>query len=884
MRKLFLYVALFLWGTTLLTAGPVSPKAARAIAERFFSSSSLRSSGAIELTYTHLPQEILRSGNSSIQPYYYVFNRGTNEGFAIVAGDDRMEELLAYSEEGHFDMNKAPEHVLWWMKQYDSQITSLFKSPWNINTTKSGTSSATLRSSKDPLLEKESINWDQDHPYNSKCPKDPVTGVTTYTGCVATAIGQVMRYHKWPDSAEGSHTYLDETYQQQGKTVERSATYGHKYNWSKMPANSSPNISQEEEAELGQFLSDVGIAVNMQYSSSGSASWEAHVVRALKENFKYKKNLKLAFRVQYEAARWEELIRQELDANRPIFYCGAGGGGGHAFVCDGYSADGKFHFNWGWSGNANGYYVLSVLKPGAGGIGSGSLGDYSLSQSILLNVVPNKDNGNEYADDYGPNISLRAKVKDNDKLEIKAALMHQGVDGQKVCFRPTLYKGNDVVKTGELYTINKMILQEAYMMTSTMDLSGLADGEYTLFIEHSNEENGTYRKTEEVLNEPSQANIKIAGGVATVSGYNVGYTPLTVTKLEAKDNEIKAFSRNTITLTIENRGGYEFYGPLRLYAYDSELIPSSEFLVHTPLSQVGEETLVMIPKGGEIKVEFTGLIGVRKDAEVAFFLKAPDLDPEDPSTDFGYYQKRMGNSYARRIEGSYKVKEATTLMPTGVTAVAVENRDVLNIYTQVGLQAKGPKFTLTNYGRKHITSTHGELCGVVYAKHPPTGIYFVAEISSNSYKGEINSGESVEYTPIFTGNRDVQPFLGYEGVMVIACMKRVGLGSLAEGSKTYGNIEVPVRFVRNTDNNQVVPMLINGVFPNPTIAQCTVSSETEIASVDLFTLSGVKVRSYAGNGTAVLTINVADLENGTYLVGVRSTDGKLQSHRLIVQH
>ncbi|WP_282918701.1 T9SS type A sorting domain-containing protein, partial [Porphyromonas macacae] len=169
-------------------------------------------------------------------------------------------------------------------------------------------------------------------------------------------------------------------------------------------------------------------------------------------------------------------------------------------------------------------------------------------------------------------------------------------------------------------------------------------------------------------------------------------------------------------------------------------------------------------------------------------------------------------------------------------------------------------------------------------KHPPTGIYFVAEISSNSYKGEINSGESVEYTPIFTGNRDVQPFLGYEGVMVIACMKRVGLGSLAEGSKTYGNIEVPVRFVRNTDNNQVVPMLINGVFPNPTIAQCTVSSETEIASVDLFTLSGVKVRSYAGNGTAVLTINVADLENGTYLVGVRSTDGKLQSHRLIVQH
>ncbi|WP_025842802.1 thiol protease/hemagglutinin PrtT [Porphyromonas gingivicanis] len=884
MRKLFLSVFLLFWGTMMLTAGPVSPKEARAIAERFFSNSALRSGGTIELTYTHAPQGALRNG-SEVQPYYYIFNRGTDEGFAIVAGDDRMHELLAYSDKGHFDMSKAPEHLLWWLGQYDIQINALLQAPWSIETNaRSTTSTTTFRSSKSPLLEGEQILWDQDYPFNSKCPKDPVTGSRTYTGCVATAIGQVMRYHKWPDAGVGSHSYIDETYKDQGKAVERSATFGNPYNWDNIPANPSAGIPSAQVQELGQFLSDVGIAVNMQYSSQGSASWEAHVVRALKENFKYRKDLKLAFRVQYELPKWKELIQKELDQNRPVFYCGAGTGGGHAFVCDGYNADGKFHFNWGWSGNANGYYELTALKPGAAGIGAGSLGDYSLSQSIILNVMPDKGNGNVTGEDFGPNISLRAKVDANNKLNIKATLMHQGVDGAKIYFRPTLYKGTEVVKTGNLFLIDKMVLQELYQMNSTVDLNGLADGEYVLYIEHSYEENGTYRKVEEVLNEPSRARISIAQGKATVEGYNVWFTPLSVKDVEIKGDEVKAFARNTITLTLENKGDYEFYAPIRLYAYDRDLMPSPEFLVHTPLSQVGNETLIMIPKGGELKVQFSGVVGVKEGGKVAFCLQTPDLDPEDPSTDFGYYQRRLGNSRVRLIERDFIAKAPTTLMSPGITAVEVDSKEVVNIYTKTGLNAQGPKFKITNFGRKHTTSTHGNICGVVYAKHPPTGIYFVAEISSNSFKGVVDHGQTIEYSPTFTGSPMIAPFLGYEGVMVIACMQRFGNGGLTLGQATFGSIEVPIRFVKDTASDRIVPVLINSVFPNPASSECTVSNESEIASVDLFTLTGVKVRTFEGNGANTLLINVSDIENGTYLMGVRSTDGTLQSHRLIIQH
>ncbi len=883
MRKLVLYVALLLCGTTLLTAGPVSPKKARAIAERFFSNSSLRSSGAIELTYTHLPKTSLRNGTVIEQPYYYVFNRGVSEGFAIVAGDDRMQEMLAYSENGHFDMSNAPNHVLWWMGQYDIQIEALLKSAWSLPALPTS-SSASLRSGAvAPLLEKEQINWDQTHPYNSKCPKDPVSGARTPVGCVATAMGQIMRYHKWPEAAEGSHSYMDETYKDQGKAVERSATFGTKYDWANMPGKLPTSTTSEQRDALGQFLSDLGIAVNMQYSEQGSGSWEAHVVRALKENFKYKRNVRLVFRVQYELADWENLIRKELDANRPLFYSGAGTGGGHAFVCDGYNADGKFHFNWGWSGNANGYYALTALKPGVGGVGAGSLGDYSLSQGILLDVVPNKDSGTESADDFGPNISLRAKINANKQLEIKAALVHQGVDGAKVYFRPTLYKGDQVVKTGSLYVIDKMVLQELYTMNTTMDLTGVSDGEYTLVVEHSNQENGTYRKAEEVLDEPSRAKILIENGMPKVVGYNVVFTPLTVKSVKFGNNELKAFSRNNITLKIANNGDREFYAPIRLYAYDSEVVPSDSFVVHTPLSMVGSETLVFIPKGKEIEVTFSGHVGIKQGGEAVFFLQAPDLDPEDPGTDFGAYQYRLGHSHVRRIEGTFTVQPATGLMSPGLTTIEVENKDLVTLYTQIGLQAQGPKFKIKNFGRTHTTSTHGNVCGVIYAKHPPTGIYFVADISSNSYSGTIRNGDVIEFTPTFTGSREIANYTGYEGVMVIACMKRFG-GNFGVGEATFGNVEVPVRFVKNTANGMVEPVLLNSVTPNPAKAECTISNDKEISSVDLFTLSGVKVRSFVGKGMETLTINVADLANGTYLVGVRSTDGSLQTHRLIVQH
>lgn len=218
-----------------------------------------------------------------------------------------------------------------------------------------------------PLL---STKWNQDWPYNMYCPVDAAgPGGRVYAGCVATAMGQVMKYWNWPVTGVGSHSYYASGYGTQ--TANFGATT---YQWAQMP-----NSVHTPNDAVGRLLYHCGVAVNMMYSPTGSGAYSASVGPAWINYFRYNPGTQQKQKNNFSNSAWEQLLRDELDAARPMYYSGSGPSGGHAFNCDGYQGTNYFHFNWGWGGSYDGYFLVTNLNPGS---------TFNNNQAAIFNVYP----------------------------------------------------------------------------------------------------------------------------------------------------------------------------------------------------------------------------------------------------------------------------------------------------------------------------------------------------------------------------------------------------------------------------------------------------------------------------------------------------------------
>ena len=309
---------------------------------------------------------------------YYVFSLQP-VGFVIVAADERVKPILGYSYSNDFVIEDMPDNILYWMDSYEKQIKAVidndFQSNSEIRTTwsrlKSG-QAMPIRSSTsvNPLLQ---TTWDQSCYYNQLCPVDsdgPCNHV--YAGCVATAMAQVMRYWGWPAQGFSSHSYTSNY----GTLSVNFSTAT--YNYDNMPNALTYSTSASQKEEVAKFIYHCGVAVDMDYAPDGSGAYSSDVPAALYNYFAYTDNGTYRYKSSYSESGWANLIKQELNNMRPVYYSGHGTGG-HAFVCDGYDENGLFHFNWGWSGSNNGYFELSTLNP--------STYDFSESQAAITGVT-----------------------------------------------------------------------------------------------------------------------------------------------------------------------------------------------------------------------------------------------------------------------------------------------------------------------------------------------------------------------------------------------------------------------------------------------------------------------------------------------------------------
>lgn len=373
MKRIGLIIIAF-WGlaATLSAATRTSADALR-IAGDFISSAD-NTPLAKRIRRTAAPAPTLADSSA----VYMAVN--THDGFVLVGADDRLPEVLGYSDHASFDPDNLSPEFRFWMQCYEeelSQITNPLSPPL-----RGGWGGVSVS----PLL---SSTWNQSSPYNDLAPLYNETGGRCVTGCVATAMAQVMFYHKHPEIGTGSHSYLWVSTNPVGKSATLSANFGQTvYDWSSM-LNSYKSYTPQQATAVATLMYHCGVSVDMGYGQSSGAYTEKVPV-ALNTYFGYDPNYQRIRKDMYPADSLNCIIAAELKANRPVLVSGSNDEGGHAFVCDGCDNRGYFHINWGWGGSNDGYYLLTALNPGKSqGIGGTTKG-YNKGTTFFIGLQPAK--------------------------------------------------------------------------------------------------------------------------------------------------------------------------------------------------------------------------------------------------------------------------------------------------------------------------------------------------------------------------------------------------------------------------------------------------------------------------------------------------------------
>lgn len=407
-----------LWILCLLSflyvgARPITKSAAENIARGFMSKRCSKSA-----SLACLPHKSAVKGSSGDVAPYYIFNIGNREGFVIVSGDDNAEPVLGYSDRGELDLDNMPTNMVEWLRLNELYVESCAKRESSaVGTSRTGNGTVVV----EPLL--GDIMWGQDFPFNEMCPTYYSGGqdLHYYVGCVATAATQIMRYYRYPQQGTGSKSYVFK-----GQTL--SADFGNTtYDWDNMLAfYPSDGVSQEQIDAAATLAYHFGVSVEMEYAENGSGALSMLVPHALKTYFGYDKATTMRRRNFYSATEWLELIKHELDNNRPVYYGATSdsGLGGHAFVCDGYDSEGYVHINWGWYGMSNGYFLVNHLNPDDLGEGGGT-GGYNTDQEIITGIQPSTGGTTDFdrplygllslkCSDYGSDFTLMSSVNNYD--------------------------------------------------------------------------------------------------------------------------------------------------------------------------------------------------------------------------------------------------------------------------------------------------------------------------------------------------------------------------------------------------------------------------------------------------------------------------------------
>lgn len=365
MKRFLLFAVITTFTLSTLYARNVDIRKAQRIGEKFMKeSTSFRNrSVSSALVYTY--------SDSEGTPYIYIFNV-SGSGFVAVSAEDRVKPILAYSTEGTFSAEdiapafnftiKSYTDDIQYIRENDVERLSDIADEWT-RVEKTGRVKAVRNTRTVPIL-LETL-WNQNYPYNALCPEDDGgNGGNVYAGCVATAMAQVMKYFNHPVQGTGSHSYTPGGWGHPYYPTQ-TANFGETfYNFERMPMQLDSTSTEEDIFYIAQLQWHCGVGVEMMYGPDGSGAYSEDVPNVIGSYFGYNPDAEVLYKDWYWKDDFSEMLKSELDLGRPLYYSGQddGGGGGHAFVCDGYDENDFFHFNWGWDGKDNAWCAMGALN------------------------------------------------------------------------------------------------------------------------------------------------------------------------------------------------------------------------------------------------------------------------------------------------------------------------------------------------------------------------------------------------------------------------------------------------------------------------------------------------------------------------------------------
>ena len=555
-------------------------------------------------------------------PAYYVFPNGEGKGFTVVSGDDRLPEVVGYSDKGTYDEKNLPSNYVGFMKAYEEMVGQLdngdSRASASIAEAKALRSSGYQQPTIAPLL--GNIQWNQMTPYNNMCPKYNGTN-RSVTGCVATAMAQVMMYYQYPKTLQANiPAYVSRTKNLSIPQINQGETY----DWANMLpqyASYEPlNYTDAQATAVAKLMYHCGVACEMDYGPSSGANVTPAI---LSTYFGYDSDLMQDLnRDVFTLAEWSQIMDKELSARRPILYSGRSSDGGHEFVCDGTDGNGLYHINWGWGGYQDGYFDVTILNPDKGGAGSGSAPDgYNQYCSMIVGIAPDNGKVDEPLVDVAPVVMLgsgrsslgftkstRSKVTETFRVTTNNLLSNQSAKDFTGYFAYGIQQADGIYKPLSKSSRISIKHPEADGLTHNQNIKlfmfdyAFPVGKTTLYGLYSTDGN-EWKRCGYLYMTPFVVE-------ATETTLTIAKTPLSA-DIVAQD-ELLSEQDNTLMLTVSNDADFEHLGIIKVYTSTTNEKPSdsSEQIYFTiPSKSSSTREVSVTPSAGDLYVWVTNAKG-----------------------------------------------------------------------------------------------------------------------------------------------------------------------------------------------------------------------------------------------------------------------------------
>lgn len=428
-------------------------------------------------------------------------------GFVVLANDDAIEAVVGVSNKPYTNDTNINPSFQWYLRAANAAIALRLANGQTYSAAIAP--AAPLPDHVAPLIE---TKWQQEAPFNNDVQKDD-KGKPYLVGCVAITMTQIMRYYKYPAVGKGSNSY---TMNGETLSADFSAT---PYQWDKMlPIYEKGKYTDEEAKAVSELMRQVGISVNMDYKPGFSSSYTMSAQNALINNFRYNPNMNRYTRNFYSEQEWMDMVYKELSEKRPIYYSGNDSkwDNGHAFVIDGYKADGKVHVNWGWGGYQDGDFDIGILTP--------ARSNYSYYQDMIVGIQPEQQGAwkSHLTLFYGSQLTIEkfsrraismgeAKVWNVSSTPVNGtlALVIEG-NGQQRNLKTTNYQGLDSY-------------WESYSWQNLRLPADLPDGDYQIYLRFRDDRDANWQVVRTEYGKPNSVVINIANGTFTIKNNRTNY-------------------------------------------------------------------------------------------------------------------------------------------------------------------------------------------------------------------------------------------------------------------------------------------------------------------------------------------------------------------------